>query len=32
VLAWHKSMPPDNGPAIAAADPNPGGKKKKKAK
>ena len=28
VLAWHTSMPPDNGPALANA-PAPSGKKKK---
>jgi hypothetical protein len=26
LLAWHQSMPPDNGPALGAAQP----KKKKK--
>lgn len=29
VLAWHRSMPPDNGPALGAA-PIEGGRKKKK--
>ncbi len=27
VLAWHKSMPPDNGPALASAPPSAGKKK-----
>jgi arylsulfatase A-like enzyme len=29
VLAWHQSMPPDNGPSLATAAPATGGKKKK---
>jgi hypothetical protein len=28
VLAWHKSMPSDNGPALANAAPQAGKKKK----
>lgn len=32
VVAWHNSMPPDNGPALATAAPAPAGGKKKKAK
>jgi len=33
VLDWHKSMPPDNGPAITAGVPKePGSKKKKNVK
>lgn len=27
LLAWHQSMPPDNGPALAAAQPAPKGKR-----
>ena len=28
LLAWHQSMPPDNGPAIGTQSPTPKGKKK----
>jgi len=30
VLAWHRSMPADNGPTLGANPPQGGAKKKKK--